>query len=111
LTFLSGLFGLLSVAVLIGPGVLLLLNDSIAAGVILLALGFLSLPVVSLAVSAKISMAAPAIVLEGHRVLPGLRRSFALTRGPRSGAYWASRWRPGSSPGSPGLCSVCRSRS
>jgi hypothetical protein len=85
LTFLSGLFGLLSVAVLIGPGVLLLLNDSTAAGVILLSLGFLSLPVVSLAVSAKISMAAPAIVLEGHRVLPGLGRSFALTRG---AAFW-----------------------
>ena len=85
LSFLSGLFGLLSTALLIGPGVLLLVNDNIGAGVILLLLGLLGLIAVALAVSTKISMAAPAIVLEGHGVLAGLRRSFALTKG---AAFW-----------------------
>lgn len=85
LTVLSGLFSLLSTALLIGPGVLLLVNDNIGAGVILLLLGLLGLIAVALAVSTKISLAAPAIVLEGHGVLPGLRRSFALTKG---AAFW-----------------------
>ena len=85
LLILSGLFGLLSVVVLIGPGVLLLFNDNIAAGVILLLVGFLGLIAVTLGISTKISMAAPAIVLEGHGVFAGLRRSFALTKGP---AFW-----------------------
>ncbi|MEO6143484.1 MAG: hypothetical protein ABIP19_05840, partial [Dermatophilaceae bacterium] len=85
LTVLSGLFTLLSTALLIGPGVLLLVNDSIGAGVALLLLGLLGLLVVALTVSTKISMAAPAIVLEGHGVLAGLRRSFALTKG---AAFW-----------------------
>ena len=85
LTFLSGLFSLVSTALLIGPGVLLLVNDSIGAGVALLVLGLIALIVVALAVSTKISLAAPAIVLEGHGVLAGLRRSFALTKG---AAFW-----------------------
>jgi hypothetical protein len=81
LTFLSLLFALLVIAVLIGPGVLLLLNDDIAAGVILLLVGLLGLVAVDLAVSTRIAFAAPAIVLEGHGVFAGLRRSFALTKG------------------------------
>jgi len=85
LLVLSGLFGLLSVVVLIGPGVLLLFNDNIAAGVILLLVGLLGLIAVTLGISTKISMAAPAIVLEGHGVFAGLRRSFALTKG---AAFW-----------------------
>ena len=84
LTFLSVLFSILSAAVLIGPGLLLLFNDNPAAGAILLFLGSLGLIVVSFVVSTKIAFAAPAIVLEGHGVLAGLRRSFALTRG----AFW-----------------------
>lgn len=85
LVMLSGLFTLLTTALLLGPGLLLLFNDNIAAGVILLLLGFLGLIVLALAVSTKISMAPPAIVLEGHGVFAGLRRSFALTRG---AAFW-----------------------
>jgi hypothetical protein len=85
LLILSGLFTLLTTALLIGPGVLLLVNDNIGAGVILLLVGFPGLIVLQLAVSTKISMAPPAIVLEGHGVLAGLRRSFALTRG---AAFW-----------------------
>jgi hypothetical protein len=85
LTLLSGLFSLLSTALLIGPGVLLLVNGNTGAGVILLLLGLLALVVVAVAVSTKISMAAPAIVLEGHGVLAALRRSFSLTRG---AAFW-----------------------
>lgn len=85
LTLLSGLFTLLSTALLIGPGVLLLVNDNIGAGVILLLFGLLGLLVVALTFSTKISMAAPAIVLEGHGVFAGLRRSFALTKG---AAFW-----------------------
>lgn len=85
LLLLSGLFGLLSTVVLIGPGLLLVLNNTTAAGVILLLVGFLGLLVVTVAVSTKISLAAPAIVLEGHGALDGLRRSFALTRGV---AFW-----------------------
>lgn len=85
LTLLSGLFSLLATALLIGPAVLLLVNNNIGAGVILLLLGLLALTAVALAVSTKISMAAPAIVLEGHGVLAGLRRSFTLTRG---AAFW-----------------------
>jgi hypothetical protein len=82
---LTGLFSLLAAALLFGPGVLLLSNNSIAAGLILLFLGSLGLAVVALAVSTKISMTGPAIVLEGHGVLAGLRRSFALTKG---AAFW-----------------------
>lgn len=82
---LTGLFTLVSTALLIGPGVLLLVNDNTGAGVILLLLGILALVAVALSVSTKISMAGPAIVLEGHGVLDGLRRSFALTRG---AAFW-----------------------
>ena len=85
LLILSGLFTLLATALLIGPGVLMLVSDNITAGVILLLVGFPGLIVLQLAVSTKISMAPPAIVLEGHRVLAGLRRSFALTRGT---AFW-----------------------
>jgi hypothetical protein len=84
LTFLTLLFLLLLVAVLMGPGVLLLVNDHVGAGLILL-LGFLAIFVPLLAISTKISMAAPAIVLEGHGVFAGLRRSFALTKGV---AFW-----------------------
>ncbi len=85
LLILSGLFAVLSTVVLIGPGVLLLVNDDTSAGVILLLVGFLGLMVVTVAVSTKISLAAPAIVLEGHGVIPGLRRSLALTKG---AAFW-----------------------
>ncbi|MEP7034170.1 MAG: hypothetical protein ABI662_08815 [Dermatophilaceae bacterium] len=82
---LSGLFGVLATAVLLGPAALLLLNNDIAAGVIVGILGIIGLLVVSVFVSTKISLAAPAIVLEGHGVRVGIRRSFALTRGP---AFW-----------------------
>ena len=85
LVILSGLFGLLSLLVLTGPGLLLLFNDKPAGGLILLLVGLLGLLPLTLAVSTKISMAAPAIVLEGHGVLAGLRRSFTLTRG---AAFW-----------------------
>ncbi len=85
LTLLAGLFSLLSTVVLIGPGVLLLVNDNTGAGAVLVLLGVLALIAVTLVVSTKISLAAPAIVLEGHGVLAGLRRSFALTRGT---AFW-----------------------
>ena len=82
---LSGLFGLVSMVVLIGPGVLLLFNGNTAAGVILLLVGVLALVVVAVAFSTKIALAAPAIVLEDHGAVAGLRRSFALTRG---AAFW-----------------------
>jgi hypothetical protein len=85
LLILSGLFGLVSTVVLIGPGVLLLFNDNTSAGVILLLVGLLGVIVVTVSVSTKISLAAPAIVLEGHGVFSGLRRSMALTRG---AAFW-----------------------
>jgi hypothetical protein len=82
---LTGLFGLLAAALLFGPGVLLLANDSIGAGLILLFLGSLGFTAVALAVSTKISMTGPAVVLEGHGVIAGVRRSFALTKG---AAFW-----------------------
>jgi hypothetical protein len=85
LIILTWLFSLLATAALMGPGVLLLFNDNIAAGLILEFFGSLGLLVVALAVSTKILMAAPAIVLEGHGVIAGLRRSFALTKG---AAFW-----------------------
>ena len=85
LSFLAGLGGLLSAVLLIGPGVLLLVNGNITAGVILLLVGLVGTTAVAFGVSTKISMAAPAIVLEGHGVLAGLRRSFALTKG---AAFW-----------------------
>ena len=81
---LTGLASLLATVLLIGPGVLLLVNDNIGAGVILLILGIPALIAVTVAISTKISMAGPAIVLEGHGVRAGLRRSFALTKG----AFW-----------------------
>jgi hypothetical protein len=82
---LTGLFSLLATTVLIGPGVVMLVTDNIAAGVILLLAGFPLLIAVNLFVTTKISMAGPAIVLEGHNVAAGLRRSFALTKG---AAFW-----------------------
>lgn len=86
LLILSGLFSLVSTVVLIGPGVLLLVNDTTGAGTALLLLGVLCTVVVAVYVSTKISLAAPAIVLEGHGVFAGLRRSFALTKG--AAAFW-----------------------
>jgi hypothetical protein len=86
LMLLSGLFSLVSTAVLIGPGVLLLVNDNIGAGLLLLLLGLLCTLAVALYVSTKIAFAAPVIVLEGHGVWAGLRRSFALTRG--AAVFW-----------------------
>jgi hypothetical protein len=82
---LALMYGLLCFVLLIGPGVLLVLNSNIGAGTGLLFLGLLGLIVVSLVFSTKISMAAPAIVLEGHGFRAGLRRSFSLTRG---SAFW-----------------------
>jgi hypothetical protein len=85
LAMLSGLFSLLATVLLIGPGMLLLVNNNLGAGLFVLFVGLLSLIAVALAVSTKISMAAPAIVLEGHGMLAGLRRSFTLTKGT---AFW-----------------------
>jgi len=85
LAMLSGLFSLLATVLLIGPGMLLLVNNNLGAGLFVLFVGLLSLMAVALAVSTKISMAAPAIVLEGHGMLAGLRRSFTLTKGT---AFW-----------------------
>ena len=82
---LSGVFGLVSIVVLIGPGALLLFNGNNAAGLILLLVGLLALMAVTVAFSTKIALAAPAIVLEDHGAVAGLRRSFALTRG---AAFW-----------------------
>jgi membrane-anchored glycerophosphoryl diester phosphodiesterase (GDPDase) len=64
--------------------VLLIINNNLGAGLVLLLVGLPCLVVVSLFVSTKISLAAPAIVLEGHGVFAGLRRSFTLTKG----AFW-----------------------
>ena len=85
LIVLTALFIVLSIALLVRPGVLLLINKSIAAGAILLFLGLAGLLVVDLFVSTKISLTAPAMILEGLRVRDGLRRSFALTKG---SAFW-----------------------
>jgi hypothetical protein len=84
LLLVSGFFALLAAVLLIGPGVLLLINNDIAAGVTLTFLGLLINFVVLVAAYTRISLAAPAIVLEGHGVIRGLQRSFALTRG----AFW-----------------------
>lgn len=81
---LAGLASVLATVLLIGPGVLLLFNDNTGGGVILLIFGLLGLLAFTLAFTTKISLAAPAIVLEGHGILAGLRRSLVLTRG----AFW-----------------------
>ena len=81
LVLLTGAFSLVTSALLLGPGVLLVVNDTIGAGVILLLLGLVCTFALALYVSTKIALAAPAIVLEGHGVIAGLRRSFALTKG------------------------------
>ena len=84
LMLLTGVFTLLAATLLIGPGVLVVVNHNIGAGLILTFVGLLIWIVVLVAVTTKISLAAPAIVLEGHGVFTGLRRSFALT----TGAFW-----------------------
>lgn len=84
LMILSFLFTLLSLVLLIGSGVLLLVNNATTAGVIVTLLGVLGFFVLAVVISTKIALAAPAIVLEGHGVISGLRRSFALTKG----AFW-----------------------
>lgn len=86
LLLLTGAFSLVTSALLLGPGVLLLVNDTIGAGVIMLLLGLVCAVAVALYVSTKIALAPPAIVLEGHGVIAGLRRSFALTKG--AAAFW-----------------------
>jgi len=86
LVLLTGAFSLVTAALLLGPGVLLVLNDTIGAGVILLLLGLVCAFALALYVSTKIALAAPAIVLEGHGVIAGLRRSFALTKG--AAVFW-----------------------
>jgi len=85
LTLLTGVVTLFAYALLLLPGVLLMSNDNIGAGLALLVLGFLGLIAFALYLSTKISMAAPAIVLEGHGLVGGLRRSFTLTAG---AAFW-----------------------
>ena len=82
---LTGLLTFVSTAVLVGPGIWLVASDNTGAGVIWLILAIPALIAVALAISTKISMAGPAIVLEGLGVRSGLRRSFALTRG---AAFW-----------------------
>ena len=84
LMLLSGLFTALSMTLLIAPGVLLLVNHDTGAGLGVLLLGLLGFAVLAVWFSTKISLAAPAIVLEGHHAIAGLRRSFALTKG----AFW-----------------------
>src|SRR5450759_4329691 len=86
LLIVSGLFSLVSTTLLIGPGLLLLVNDNTGGGVIALILGVFCAIVVAVYVSTKISLAAPAMVLEGLGVVAGLRRSFALTKG--AAAFW-----------------------
>lgn len=85
LMVLVGLFSLLCFMLLIGPGVLLAFNGDLGAAALMLILGFLGLIVVTVWVSTKLSMAAPAIVLESHGLRAGVRRSFALTTG---SAFW-----------------------
>ena len=82
---LAGLVTSLAAALLIGPGVVLLLNDNPGGGAALLILGILGLMAFTLVFSTKVSLAAPAIVLESHGPLAGMRRSFALTKG---SAFW-----------------------
>jgi hypothetical protein len=82
---LVGLISSLAATLLIGPGVLLLLNDNTGGGAALIILGVLGLIVFTLVFSTKVSLAAPAIVLESHGPLAGMRRSFALTKG---SAFW-----------------------
>jgi hypothetical protein len=70
---------------LLSPGFFLLRSDNVAGGVGLMLLGFLVLIALGLYFSTRLSLAAPAIVLEGHGLVAGLRRSFALTAG---AAFW-----------------------
>lgn len=85
LTLLTGVVTLLAYALLLLPGVLLMGNDNVGAGLALLFLGFLGVIAFALYLSTKVSLAAPAIVLEGHGLVGGLRRSFVLTAG---AAFW-----------------------
>jgi hypothetical protein len=85
LSFLVGVVTLLAYVLILLPGVLLLSSDNLGSGIALLLFGFLGLTLLSLYFSTKISMAAPAIVLEGHGLTGSLRRSFALTSG---SAFW-----------------------
>jgi len=84
-SLLTGVATVVAMALLMAPGTLLLLNDSTGPGVALLLLSIPAMIAVALWISTKISMASPAIVLEGHGVRNGLRRSFTLTRG---SAFW-----------------------
>jgi hypothetical protein len=81
LTFVTFLVTVLAYGILLLPGLLLMVNDNVGGGIALLLLGFLALIVFTLYFSTRISMAAPAVVLEGHGLTSGLRRSFALTAG------------------------------
>jgi hypothetical protein len=85
LTFLTLVFGLVSAVLLIGPGVLLLVSHDTGVGLALLILGILCAIALTVFVSTKIALAGPAIVLEGHGMTAGLRRSLTLTRG---AAFW-----------------------
>jgi hypothetical protein len=84
LMLLSVLFALLAAALLIGPGVTLLIDGKVGAGVGLTFIGLLVFVILLVWATTKFSLTAAAIVLEGHGVFVGLRRSFTLTRG----AFW-----------------------
>jgi len=81
---LVGLVTLGGAAVLLAPGIVLLVQRHLAAGAVLLVLAGLVVLVGTAWVTVRTCLAGPAVVLERQSVTGGLRRSFALTRR----AFW-----------------------
>lgn len=81
---LVGLVTLAAAALLLTPGIVLLVQHRLAAGAVLLVLAGLVVLVGTAWVTVRTCLAGPAVVLERQSVTGGLRRSFALTRR----AFW-----------------------
>lgn len=81
---LVGLVTLTAAALLVTPGIVLLVQHHLAAGILLLVLAGLVVLVGTSWVMVRTALAGPAVVLERQSVTGGLRRSFALTRR----AFW-----------------------
>jgi hypothetical protein len=84
MNLLVGLGTLAAAALLVAPGVVLLVQDQLAAGALLLGLAGVVVVVGAIWVTVRTCLAGPAVVLERQSVIGGLRRSSALTRR----AFW-----------------------
>jgi hypothetical protein len=84
LSLLSGLLITVADAALLAPGVVALVTGHTTTGIILILLGAIAVLVVSVTLSVRWSLAAPALLLEDQSVVASMRRSWRLV----GGSFW-----------------------